>query len=206
MNNELQISIIVHNPLWKVRLRPYTKTVRAVLEAAAQGNKSFQQQSDLVFPPPLRGRVREGGANNGLSSELLPPTPPSPARVEGEESKKQASSYPTQKLEVAVVLADDAFVQQLNKDYRGKNAPTNVLSFPNDEQTGELGDIILALETIEREATAQGKKFRDHAAHLLVHGFLHLLGYDHIKDAEAEVMEKKEIKILQKLAIANPYL
>lgn len=107
--------------------------------------------------------------------------------------------------EIAVVLADDAFAQQLNRDYRGKDKPTNVLSFPNDE-AGQLGDIVLAFETVEREAAEQGKSFKHHAVHLLVHGTLHLLGYDHEIEKEAARMEKLEIKILDKLGVANPYL
>lgn len=107
--------------------------------------------------------------------------------------------------EMTVVLADDAFMRELNKTYGGKDRPTNVLSFP-DGTNGYLGDVILALETIEREAGEQGKRFRDHAAHMLVHGTLHLLGHDHIKDKEAEIMERLEIKILKKLNVSNPYL
>lgn len=106
--------------------------------------------------------------------------------------------------EVAVVLADDDFVQGLNKEFRGKDKPTNVLSFPSESP--ELGDIILAIETIEREAKEQNKTFREHTAHLLAHGFLHLLGYDHEQEKEAEKMERKEIKILKSLGIKNPYL
>jgi probable rRNA maturation factor len=106
--------------------------------------------------------------------------------------------------EVAVVLADDEFVRGLNKEFRGKDKPTNVLSFPNESP--ELGDIILAIETIEREAKEQGKTFHEHTAHLLVHGFLHLLGYDHEQEKDAEKMERKEIKILKSLGIKNPYL
>jgi probable rRNA maturation factor len=106
--------------------------------------------------------------------------------------------------EVAVVLADDAFVRELNKIFRGKNKATNVLSFPNDEEP--LGDIILSFETVEREAKAQGKSFKAHAIHLIVHGMLHLLGHDHEDDNQAEHMEALEVKILKKLGIANPYL
>lgn len=118
------------------------------------------------------------------------------------ECKPKATQF-----EVAIVLADDAFVQKLNKDYRGKDKPTNVLSFPSDiSASSELGDIILALEAIEREAKEQKKSFRNHTTHLLVHGFLHLLGYDHIEEKQAIIMEGKEIKILKKLGIDNPYL
>lgn len=103
--------------------------------------------------------------------------------------------------EITIVLADDAFIHDLNKTYRGKNKPTNVLSFPNEEG----GDIVLAIETIEREAKEQGKSLKNHVTHLVVHGTLHLLGHDHMKKKEAERMEQLEIKILKKLGIENPY-
>lgn len=108
--------------------------------------------------------------------------------------------------EIAVVLADDAFVKDLNSQYRGKNKPTNVLSFPASPQTTELGDIVLALETIEKEAKEQKKTFRNHTIHLLTHGFLHLIGYDHMDKKQAGIMEKIEIKALKKLGVSNPYL
>lgn len=107
-------------------------------------------------------------------------------------------------VEISVMLADDAFVQDLNHRFRGKNTPTNILSFPGEDT--HLGDIALAFETIQHEAEAQGKSFRDHTTHLLVHGVLHLLGYDHMKPKEAKEMETLEIKILKKLGVANPYL
>ena len=120
-------------------------------------------------------------------------------------------------LEFSIVLTDDETTQALNRDYRGKDKPTNVLSFPmldsNDEdflppadQPMPVGDIILAYETIECEAIEQGKSMKDHYAHLLVHGTLHLLGYDHEDPHEADIMESLEIRILKKYGIENPYL
>lgn len=112
-------------------------------------------------------------------------------------------------VEISIVLADDNFVQNLNKTYRGKNKPTNVLSFPQDPEPGaeeiNLGDVVLAYQTVKKEAQSQGKSFMDHTSHLLVHGILHLLGHDHENDDEAEEMESLEIKILEKLGIKNPY-
>ncbi|MGQ0674605.1 MAG: rRNA maturation RNase YbeY [Rhodospirillales bacterium] len=106
--------------------------------------------------------------------------------------------------EIAVVLADDATLRRLNRDYRGKDKPTNVLSFPLAAD-GTLGDVVLALETLLAEAAAQGKPAADHLAHLVVHGVLHLLGYDHKRPAEARRMETLEIKVLRRLRVADPY-
>ncbi len=106
---------------------------------------------------------------------------------------------------LTTVLADDAAVQALNRDFRSKDKPTNVLSFPSGEEE-YLGDIIVSLDTVKREAEAQGKTFEHHLTHLLVHGILHLLGYDHEQEEEAVEMEGLEIEILEKIGISNPYL
>lgn len=105
--------------------------------------------------------------------------------------------------EASVVFGDNDFVQALNRDYRDIDKPTNVLSFPQDLPM--MGDIVFALETIEREAREQDKSFDDHLTHLTVHGSLHLLGYDHIDDDEATEMEALEIKILAGMDVKNPY-
>ncbi len=109
---------------------------------------------------------------------------------------------------VSLLLGDDAAIAALNKEFRGKDGPTNVLSFPPAETGGEpgfLGDIALAAETIVAEAEFQGKSFENHAAHIVVHGFLHLLGYDHMNEADAEKMEAREREILGTLGVADPY-
>lgn len=106
--------------------------------------------------------------------------------------------------EISVVLSNDASIQVLNKIYRGKDKPTNVLSFPQDDPV-LLGDIILALETLQREADEQQKPLEGHFQHLLVHGLLHLLGHDHETDEEAAEMEGLEIKICKTLGLPSPY-
>ena len=111
--------------------------------------------------------------------------------------------------EVSVLFCDDAAIRALNRDWRGKDSATNVLSFPAAPAPpgapAALGDIALAFGTVRREAEAEGKSLADHAAHLLVHGFLHLSGYDHEGDAEAEAMEAMERASLAALGIADPY-
>jgi probable rRNA maturation factor len=120
-------------------------------------------------------------------------------------------------LEISLVFTDDAEQRALNRDYRQRDQATNVLSFPNMDDPGGtggpaaadlpqlLGDVVLARETVAREAVEQGKSLQDHTAHLLVHGLLHLLGYDHEDSAEAEEMEALETGILAEMGIADPY-
>lgn len=111
--------------------------------------------------------------------------------------------------ELTIRLVDETESAELNNAYRGKNYPTNVLSFPFESpvplEPVLLGDLVLCVPVVEREAAEQDKTINDHWAHLIVHGCLHLLGYDHIEDDEAELMESLEIKILHKLDINNPY-
>jgi probable rRNA maturation factor len=111
--------------------------------------------------------------------------------------------------ELSIVLTDDAEQRELNAQWRNKDSSTNVLSFPQIEPFGPvlgiLGDITLARETIEREAQELGKSFADHFTHLVVHGFLHILGHDHIQEDEALRMESLETTILASLGIEDPY-
>ncbi len=122
-----------------------------------------------------------------------------------------ADAVSTPPTELAIVLGDDSGIQALNREWRGKNAPTNVLSFlaarPGKTPSASpyLGDIVIAYQTVAREAATEGKPFNHHLAHLAVHGFLHLLGYDHENDRDAQTMERLERRILKRLAIPDPY-
>jgi probable rRNA maturation factor len=119
-------------------------------------------------------------------------------------------------VELSIVLGDDALLRELNRRWRGKDAPTNVLSFPAQDFAAPLplpppgaalplGDVVLAYGTLAREAAEQGKSLSDHLAHLVVHGVLHLVGYDHEAAAEAERMEGLERAVLSGIGIADPY-
>lgn len=114
--------------------------------------------------------------------------------------------------ELSLVFTNDADIREINAKWRHIDKPTNVLSFPAfalqpGQEPGEiLGDIVIARETVEREAAEEGKSFDDHLSHLVVHGLLHLMGYDHQNDDEAEQMEALERKILASLGISDPYL
>lgn len=110
----------------------------------------------------------------------------------------------------AVLLADDATLRQLNRDHRGKDRPTNVLSFPafapeDLPMAGHIGDIAIAAETVGAEALDAGRPALHHLAHMVAHGVAHLAGYDHAADAEAEEMEAIEVRALARLGLPNPY-
>jgi len=121
----------------------------------------------------------------------------------------KGSAKNTATFEVTVRLVDIAESQALNDQYRNKNKPTNVLSFPFEVPEGIelnlLGDLVICADIVENEAQEQNKTINDHWAHMVIHGCLHLLGFDHISDSEAEIMESIEINILAKLDISNPY-
>ena len=110
--------------------------------------------------------------------------------------------------EVSVLLADDAAIRALNRDWRKIDKPTNVLSFPAAKAAGGkfLGDIVLAYETVARECADEKRDFLHHLAHLAVHGFLHLIGYDHQTDAQADEMEGLESRIMLSMNMPDPYL
>jgi probable rRNA maturation factor len=121
---------------------------------------------------------------------------------------RAAAVLSTSGVELAIVLTDDSAIRLLNRQWRGIDMATNVLSFPLENPGGNglvIGDIVLAHQTIAREARAERKPFSDHLAHLAVHGFLHLLGHDHQNDTDADAMERLERKILRRLEIPDPY-
>jgi probable rRNA maturation factor len=124
---------------------------------------------------------------------------------------EMAQPFPADPVEISLVFTGDDDIRAINAEWRGQDKPTNVLSFPafplvpGGKPGPMLGDIILAEETLRREALDLGKPFDDHLTHLLVHGFLHLFGYDHMTDAEADVMEGLEIRILAELGLDDPY-
>jgi probable rRNA maturation factor len=139
---------------------------------------------------------------------------PQAAAIVRKAVRSAAIAASTPRAELAIVLTDDSAIQALNRDWRGQDKPTNVLSFPaaksprrrkGDPAEGPLGGIVIARETVAREARSERKPLGDHLAHLAVHGFLHLVGYDHETARDAKRMEALEVKILAALGIPDPY-
>jgi probable rRNA maturation factor len=184
VDNLVHEQLLTSNPLFSTPQQPFTTSFKklkmfkiAVCIESKQWKTAFSHK-----------------VLKGLSNEVVTKT------LEATQTKGNYA--------VCVVFVNDAAIQDLNKTYRGMDKPTNVLSFIDgalEGKTTQLGDIFLSFETCHREATAQNKKFNDHVIHLLVHGVLHLLGYDHETDADAAQMEQLEIDILAGLFIANPY-
>jgi probable rRNA maturation factor len=168
----------------------------------------------LSKAPPRTPRPRNGAKK--LQIEVIVRSPRWRNRRKAESVVKSAvlaaaGAVSTSKAELAIVLSDDSAIRALNRQWRGKDAPTNVLSFPaatpgnGRKASPYIGDIIIAYQTTAREAAAEGKPFDHHLAHLAVHGFLHLLGYDHDNDRDANRMERLERRILMGLTVPDPY-
>jgi probable rRNA maturation factor len=166
----------------------------------------------------VRGRIRKSEPEKSkIQIDVIVRSPRWRAQPKARAIVKKAVSaaakaVSTPRAELAIVLGDDSAIRALNRTWRGQNKPTNVLSFPAAEPGGQkrsaspyIGDIVIAYQTAAREAVAEGKPFGHHLAHLAVHGFLHLLGYDHADDRDADAMERLERRILKRLAIPDPY-
>lgn len=159
--------------------------------------------------PPPAGLEIDVAAPCGLWRRALPDA----AALAAQAARATLAALgfaPAAGAELAIVLGDDALVRALNRRWRGRDQPTNVLSFASGAPPAAalpqlLGDVVLAFETVEHEAAAQGKSLADHCRHLVVHGVLHLLGFDHMEEAEAERMEALERRVLAGMGIADPY-
>jgi probable rRNA maturation factor len=163
---------------------------------------------------PLGGTEPEPAVDVLIESEawrMLPEAEDLVRRAIAYAAASEVAIHPRE-AELSVLLCDDQTITGLNARWRGQEKPTNVLSFPAPPLRGAtpaervpLGDIAIAYETLAREAREQGKSVSDHLSHLVVHGFLHLLGYDHCVEGEAEQMERLEGSILARIGVANPY-
>jgi probable rRNA maturation factor len=170
-------------------------------------------------PPPRRRRAPRARRSrriaviidDDVASSWRRAVPGVAARVHDAAAAALAGAEPARGV-VTVRLSGDRAVRRLNRAFRGKDKPTNVLSFPAGDAPAPrgapvlLGDVVIAYRTVAREAAAQGKQVGDHLVHLVVHGILHLLGYDHERSAAARRMETLETRILASFGIANPYV
>ncbi|MCH8529634.1 MAG: rRNA maturation RNase YbeY [Saccharospirillum sp.] len=151
--------------------------------------------------------------NLTLDIQVASSTTPLPDTIQLQQWVAAALRDARDDTELSIRLVDEAEARTLNRDYRGKDYATNVLSFPfelppdieDPEAAALLGDLVLCAPVVAQEAVDQDKPLFDHWAHLVVHGTLHLLGHDHIEPAEADAMEALEVEILNQLGIANPY-
>jgi probable rRNA maturation factor len=160
----------------------------------------FVEAGDWPAEAELEDLARRaiGAAEAALSQDMWGHPSPSPSPQGGGEPQR----------ELSIVFTDDAAMRKLNEKWRGKDSSTNVLSFPQTSSHnpgGLLGDVILSAETVAREASLADKRLEDHMAHLIIHGYLHLLGFDHEAEAEAEKMEQLERVALRTLGIPDPY-
>ena len=173
---------------------------------------------DVVIDTPASNLSRKRGRDKSLSIDVLVQSPkwkaePRAAAIVRKAISSAAIAASTPRAELAIVLTDDSAIHALNRDWRGQNKPTNVLSFPAAASPGGrkrapsalLGDIVIAFETTAREARTARKPLKHHLAHLAVHGFLHLVGYDHETQRDAKRMESLEVEILAGLGLPDPY-
>lgn len=182
------ITILTYDTRWKGLVPSIKRAADILLSNSSCGGES------------KRVSVSVGGKK--LKSKKTPPMKLASLRSQV-PALPQGGSY-----SVTILLTNDAEVKSLNKKYRGKNKPTNVLSFPDgtvEDKIKQLGDVALAYETIAREAKEQDKTMKAHVTHLTIHGVLHLLGYDHENENDAKTMESLETAILSSMGIANPY-
>jgi probable rRNA maturation factor len=171
----------------------------------------------ILSKAPTRPRTRRRETKSSLLIEVLVRSRhwrnrPDAAATIRKAVRTAAKAASTPRAELAIVLSDDSAIRALNRDWRGKNAPTDVLSFPAAAPPGKrpraspyIGDVVIAYQTTARDAAAEGKPFKHHLAHLAVHGFLHLLGHDHENDRDARKMERLERAILAHIGIPDPY-
>jgi probable rRNA maturation factor len=179
------ITVVVEDAAWK-------KSGVTLSRIRVAAGSALMRTRDASFLP----RAKRGGGSICVAE--MPPPPlrgTSPTLRAGEERKEC----------LTLLLTNDTRLQSLNAQFRGKDVPTNVLSFPTAGDDSYLGDIAIALGLTAREAAAAGISLEAHTLHLAVHGVLHLLGYDHVRSREARIMEQLEISILDELGIANPY-
>jgi probable rRNA maturation factor len=191
------VDVVVDSVLWKGERGVDAMLRRAVAEAAALASEASGQRGNSKVRAPDT-RHDGSAAHAALASE-----------ASGQRGNSKVAS--TTGGELAILLTDDSAIRALNRDWRGKDEPTNVLSFPAQEACADgraprmLGDIVIAYETAAREAEVEGKPLVHHLAHLAVHGFLHLVGYDHEASEEADAMERLEVAILARLGVPDPY-
>ena len=148
--------------------------------------------------------------NLSLDVQIATESPHLPALSDIEYWVALAIGQHAENADVCIRIVDESEITELNFNYRAKKSPTNVLSFPADipdyVDIPMLGDLVICAPVVEKEAIEQGKPSQSHWAHMTIHGTLHLLGYDHISDSEAKIMENLEIELLDKLNIPNPYI
>jgi probable rRNA maturation factor len=142
--------------------------------------------------------------------QAVPVAPGQPTEADFRHWAESALPLDGAPVELVVRIVDEAESGQLNRDYRGKEGPTNVLSFPFEAPpevpSPLLGDLVICAPVVAREAAQQGKAPQAHWAHMVIHGVLHLLGYDHMTDEEAQLMEDRECELLHRLHFPNPYI